>query len=146
MDVVSGGTPRDPTLFNLTDALVSDTANLPEAELIAEMKADGLDPDAEVARMRAVVASAIIQSGKARLAEAKQGVTKARKVAVAALPPLRVANADTVLRRFANDDVKLRNRLTMAARNGEGLTEREADQVLNNLRELGAIDDEGNPV
>lgn len=146
MDVVSGGTPRDPTLFNLTDALVSDAANLSEAELIAEMKADGLDPDAEVARMRAVVASAIVQSGKARLAEAKQGVAKARKVAVAALPPLRVANADTVLRRFANDDVKLRSRLTMAARNGEGLTEREADQVLNDLRELGAIDDEGNPV
>lgn len=146
MDVVSGGTPLDPTLFNLTDALVSDAANLSEAEVIAEMKADGLDPDAEVARMRAVVASAIVQSGKARLADAKQGVSQARKVAATALPPLRVANPDTVLRRFANDDGKLQSRLTMAARNGEGLTEREADSVLNDLRELGAIDDEGNPI
>ncbi len=146
MDVVNRGTPRDPTLFNLTDALVSDATNLSEAEMIAEMKADGLDPGAEVARMRAVVASAIVQSGKARLADAKNGVSQSRKAAASVLPFLRVANPDTVLRRFANDDVKLRSRLTMAARNGEGLTEREADSVLNDLRELGAIDDEGNPV
>ena len=146
MDVVSGGTPRDPTLFNLSDALVSDATNLSEAEMVAEMKADGLDPDAEVARMRAVVAAAVQQSGKVRLAEAKANVSQSRRAAGGVLPPLRVANPDVVLRRFANDDAKLRSRLTMAARNGEGLTEREADSVLNDLRELGAIDDEGNPV
>ncbi len=34
----------------------------------------------------------------------------------------------------------------MAARKGEGMTEKEMDAILDDLRELGAIDDEGNPI
>ena len=41
---------------------------------------------------------------------------------------------------------KLKSRLTMAARNGEGITEQEMDSILADLRELGVIDDEGNPI
>jgi len=34
----------------------------------------------------------------------------------------------------------------MAARNGEGITEKEMDDILADLRELGAIDEDGNPI
>ena len=33
----------------------------------------------------------------------------------------------------------------MAARKGEGASEREIDDILRDLRDLGAIDDQGNP-
>ncbi len=32
----------------------------------------------------------------------------------------------------------------MAARNGEEITDQEIETILNDLRDLGAIDDEGN--
>ena len=147
MAVVNGGDKADPTLHSLADELVADLMQLTDAELLAEVEAEGLDPTVEAAQVRAKIAAAIIRSGQARLAEAKAGVSQARASPATNVRPLRIQNRDFVLGRFANDDTKLKSRLTMAARHGgDAMTDGEKDSVLDDLRELGAIDDEGNPI
>lgn len=143
MDCVSGDKP-EPALHQLLDELADDLMNLSDAELLAELAADGLDVDAEAGGARSAIADGVARAGQARLAVARAAVSRDRKARVVRLP-LPADRRDAVLARFANDDPKLKSRLTMAARNGEGVSEKEIDAILDDLRELGAIDDEGNP-
>ncbi len=60
-------TPKRPLtasekLQNITDALCESIMEMSEEELRAEMVEDGLDPDAEIERVRAVIKSAIAKS------------------------------------------------------------------------------------
>jgi hypothetical protein len=141
---VSGDKP-DPALHRLLDELADDLMNLSDAELLAELAADGLDVDADAAAARSAIAGGVARAGQARLAAARTAVSRDRKARVVR-PPLRADRRDVVLARFANDDPKLKSRLTMAARKGEGVSEKEINAILDDLRELGAIDDEGNPI
>jgi len=143
VDRVSGEKP-DPALNRLLDELANDLMNLSDAELLAELAADGLDVDAEATAARGAIAAGVVRAGQLRLAAARAAVSRDRKARVVRTP-LRTDRRDAALARFANDDPKLKSRLTMAARKGEGITEKEMDAILDDLRELGAIDDEGNP-
>lgn len=143
MDCVSGDKP-DPALRRLLDELADDLMSLSDAELLAELATDGLDVDAEAAAARNAIAGGVAHAGQARLAAARTAVSRDRKARVVR-QPLRADRRDAVLARFANDDPKLKSRLTMAARKGEVVSEKEMDAILDDLRELGAIDDEGNP-
>ena len=58
---------------------------------------------------------------------------------------LPISRKQEILAQFAANDGRLRDRMTMAARKGEGASEREIDDILRDLRDLGAIDDQGNP-
>jgi inactivated superfamily I helicase len=129
----------------LADELVADLMQLSDAELLAEVKAEGLDPEKEAARVRETIRVALTKRGKARLEAARSALEAARATAPGARRHLQVDDRRAVLARFANDDEKLRERLTMAARNGEEITDEEVEAILNDLRDLGAIDDEGNP-
>lgn len=140
---MSGDKP-DPALNRLLEELVDDLMNLSDAELLAELAADGLDVDAEAAAARDAIAGGVVRAGQLRLATARAAVSRDRKARLVRTP-LRADRRDAVLARFANDDSKLRSRLTMAARKGEGIAEKEMDAILDDLRELGVIDDEGNP-
>lgn len=142
MDCVSGDKP-DPALHRLLNELADDLMNLSDAELLAELAADGLDVNAEAAAVRSAIAGGVARAGQTRLAAARAAVIRERKARVVR-PPLRTDRRDAVLARFAHDNPKLKSRLTMAARKGEGVSEKEMDAILDDLRELGAIDDEGN--
>lgn len=133
-------------LDQLADELVLDLMIMSDAELLAEVEAEGLNPEAEADRIRALISSATAQAGKARLQAARAELDRAVQVPSAQIHKLPLRERAAVLARFANDDARLKSRLTMAARNGEGITESEMDDILANLRELGAIDDEGNPM
>ena len=50
-------------LQNLQDALVSDILDLSDGELRAEMKADGIDPDKEADRVKALIERVIAENG-----------------------------------------------------------------------------------
>lgn len=144
MDFVNAGDTPDPTLNRLLDELADDLMNLSDAELLSELAEDGIDVDAEARAAREAIAGGEVRAGKLRLAAARIAVDRDRKARVVRVP-LHIDRRGEVLARFANDDAKLKSRLTMAARKGEGLTEKEVDSILEDLRELGAIDDEGNP-
>lgn len=142
---MSGSDRTDPCLDRLADELVADVMRLSDAELLAEIEAEGLDAQKEADRLRALVAVAMAQGGKMRLVAARAEVDRSVKVGRANIRQLPLRERAAVLARFANDDAKLKSRLTMAARNGDGVTEQEMDSILADLRELGAIDEDGNP-
>lgn len=142
---MSGSDRTGPWLDRLADELVADVMRLSDAELLAEVEAEGLAPQKEAERLRALVAMAMAQGGKVRLVAARAEVDRSVKEGRANIHQLPLRDRAAVLARFANDDAKLKSRLTMAARNGDGITEQEIDSILADLRELGAIDEDGNP-
>ena len=145
MDCVSGAEENDPTLNQLIDEAVEDLMKLSDAELMAELAEEGADTEAEAQFARNAIAAGIARAGRARLVAARTAVDRDRTARVVR-SPVPVASRASILERFANDDPKLKSRLTMAARNGEGITEQEMDSILADLRDLGVIDDEGNPI
>ncbi len=146
MDIVSGSDrPRSP-IDRLADELVADIMSMSDAELLAEVEAEGLSAEDEAGRIRGIVSGAITRAAKSRLKAARAEIDRAARIPRGQVHQLPIRDRAAVLVRFANDDAKLKSRLTIAARNGEGITEKEMDDILADLRELGAIDEDGNPV
>ena len=143
---MSGSDHSAPTVNRLADELVADIMSMSDAELLAEVEAEGLDAEDEANRVRALISAATGKAGKARLKAARAEIDRAAGSTRGQVHRLPFRDRAAVLARFANDDAKLKSRLTMAARNGEGITEAEMDDILANLRELGAIDEDGNPI
>lgn len=135
-----------PNLLQFADAAVDDLMALSDEELLGEVREDGIDPDALAKVLREKIEARIATDNKARLARAREEMNAARAARgsyrVVSIP---LARKQQILGQFAANDGQLRQRLTMAARKGEGASEREVDDILRDLLDLGAIDDEGNP-
>jgi hypothetical protein len=140
---VGGDDPRQELAW-VVDPVVDDLLSLSDEELLAEVRADGHDPALLATEVQKELAAAVGVAGRLRLAEARAQLTSVRTLrrqpSITGLP---LATKEQILRTFAANDGPLRERLTMAARNGDGLTEGEMDTVLLDLVELGAIDGEG---
>ena len=146
MDIVSGSDRPGSPIDRLADELVADIMIMSDAELLAEVEAEGLSAENEAGRIRGIVSGAITRAAKSRLKAARAEIDRAARIPRGQVHQLPIRDRAAVLVRFANDDAKLKSRLTIAARNGEGITEKEMDDILADLRELGAIDEDGNPV
>ena len=136
----------NPPIDRLADELVADIMAMSDAELLAEVEAEGLNAEVEADRIRAIISTATARSGRSRLQAARAEIDRATLAGRGQVHQLPLRDRAAVLARFANDDTKLQSRLTMAARNGDGITENEMDDILADLRELGAIDEDGNPI
>ena len=135
-----------PDLFQFADALVDDLVALSDEDLLVEVREDGIDPDALAKELREIVEARIATDNKARLARAREEMNAARAArASSGVVSLPLARKQEILGQFAANDGRLRQRLTMAARKSEGASEHEVDDILRDLLELGAIDDDGNP-
>jgi hypothetical protein len=146
MVIVSGAGRPVPPFDRLADELVADIMAMSDAELLAEVEAEGLNAENEADRIRAIISTATARSGKSRLQAARAEIDRAAGTGRGQVHQLPLKDRAAVLARFANDDTKLKSRLTMAARNGQGITEKEMDDILADLQELGAIDEDGNPI
>jgi len=135
-----------PDLFHFADALVDDLMALSDEELLGEVREEGADPEALAKELREKLEARIATENKARLARAREEMNAARAArASSGVVSLPLVRKQQILGQFAANDGQLRQRLTMAARKGEGASEREVDDILRDLLDLGAIDDEGNP-
>lgn len=143
---MSGSDRPGSPIDRLADELVADIMIMSDAELLAEVEAEGLSAEDEAGRIRGIVSGAITRAAKSRLKAARAEIDRAARIPRGQVHQLPIRDRAAVLVRFANDDAKLKSRLTIAARNGEGITEKEMDDILADLRELGAIDEDGNPV
>ncbi len=133
-------------LFHFADALVDDLMVLSDEELLGEVRQEGADPEALSKELREKIEATTAIDNKARLARAREEMNAARAArASSGVVSLPLARKQHILGQFAANDGQLRHRLTMAARKGEGASEREVDDILRDLMDLGAIDDEGNP-
>lgn len=135
-----------PRLDRLTEALLDDLMAVSDEEIISEMLVDGDDPEAVSLEVSSTISEAIAQSGKAKLALARQEREKSHSINVTNnIILLPIDKKRAILGRFAEGQSSLKTKLTMAARRGgaAGLSEKEIDSILEDLRQLGLLDENG---
>ncbi len=128
-------------LDRLVDALVRDVDALSDEELTEEVAADG-DVEKAVNQVKNLIESAIAESGRQRLSRARRAydaVTAKDRLRVMQLP---LSRKKALVAKFA-DSSTFPEKLTLAARNADN-TEADIDGLLQDLLELGVVDDEGN--
>jgi hypothetical protein len=131
-------------LDRLGEALAKDLDTLSDDELFEEVAATDEERQKTVSHMRDLVESAIAESGRRRLAKARQAYDAMREKGRPKVIDLPLARKKALIAHFAKNPQALPENLTLAARN-EANSEADLDSLLEDLLELGAIDDEGNP-
>ena len=131
-------------LYRLTDALVEDVLALSEAEVLAEAAEDHEDVNTVVACVRGVISGAIAKAGKAKMQAAQRAYKEAAARHVRRnVIELPLEEKRALLEQIAMRDNAVEQQVTLAARKGGEMTENDIDAILEALRNLGAIDDEG---
>lgn len=132
-------------LERLTDSLVDDILNLSNDEILSEAKEQFGNISNETEHVRNIIDKAVLHASKNRLAEARNQLSSYKKEE----KRNNVISFDqkkSVIEKFTSKNPKLKQKLTLAARKGEGIqTENDIDGMFEDLLELGMIDDEGNP-
>ena len=121
-------------LDRLADALVDDILNASDEDILAEITEEHGDPARLAAEMRALFERTALEAGKAKLAVAKQAAAEARRKGATVL---RIDPAEA-RRRYP----RITAPLTLAARKGEGQSERDVDSAIEDLAELGAFEED----
>ncbi|MGE0095129.1 MAG: hypothetical protein AB7M05_01750 [Alphaproteobacteria bacterium] len=129
-------------LDRLIDSLSSDIDRLSDKAVLEEASEVFGAIDIAVKQTRAVVEEALKVGGKSRLDLAKQDLAAYRVKSAENLKRLPLEQKLELLRRFAQSSGNDAG-ITMAARN-ETNTEGDIDGLLEDLFDLGAIDNEGN--
>ncbi len=130
------GDPKNEhaALDRLADALVDDILNASDEDILAEITEEYGDPARIAAEMRALFERTVLEAGKAKLALAKQAAAEARQKGATVLS----IDPAEARRRYE----RMTANLTLAARKGEGQSERDVDGAIEDLAELGAFDEE----
>jgi len=130
-------------LDRLDEALAKDLDTLSDEELFGEIAAES-DIEKTVNHMRHLVETAIAEAGRRRLAKARQAYKALAERPRSKVSQLPLGRKKELVVHFAHNAGALPERLTLAARN-EDNSEADLDGLLEDLVELGVIDDEGNP-
>ena len=138
-------TPKKPTareeLERLEDALLESLLNAPGQELRDEIAAAGIDPDACIAEVDATITEARAACARKRLEEARAEFAAWRKRnARPDVTALDVARAK--LDRIRSGDRQLNEKMMLAARKGEGLSESDIEALLEDLAALEKLERE----
>lgn len=130
-------------LDRLADALARDVDRLNADELFEEAAEFYGAADNAVSETRQLIEAAITAHAKSRFAAARQAYESHASKSSAKLLDLPWERKRELINKFASNDNELQKKLTMAARNEEEF-EADIDSFLEDLVELGVIDDEGN--
>ena len=138
-------TARKPTaseeLERIEDALVETLLSASGEELREELTAAGSDPEACVAEVEAAIASARQECWQRRL-EGARAALAAWRAKSGRIDETERARARTQLERLRAGDRGLDAKLMMAARKGEGLSERDLEGLLEDMAELERLERE----
>lgn len=133
-------------LARLADSLVEDILSVSDEDILAEAAEDYGDAEAAAEHVRGLIHQAVLESSKSRLAAAREAYQKGRERARPNVLNLPYAEKRAIVDGFVASDSQLKAKLTLAARKGQQLSERDLDSMLDALLELGVIDEEGKPV
>jgi hypothetical protein len=128
-------------LERIEDALIESILGASEAELRDQMAERGEDPDKCLLRMEQIIAGAKAASGKRRMQRAKSDLQEWRAGPAKTLKFDRDA-ARAVFEKMRTRDPELASKMLLAARKGEGLSERDMEGLIEDLAKLGQLDDE----
>lgn len=131
----------------LTDSLVNDIIESSDEEILEEAKELFDVPSLEIERLKIIINNAVLKSAKTKLADAKNKVNQhkqqSRKINVI---PISIAQKRTAIENFLTKEPELQQKLTLAARKGEGIeTENDIEGMFEDMLELGYFDENGNP-
>ena len=132
---------EDGPLDRLTDALVDDILGASDAEILAEAAELGDDPTQIASDMRTRLETAILHAGKARMLAARKALVSDRQ-RVGTVTPSNAAEARRRYDKLVASDASLASKLTLAARKGEGQSQRDIESMIEDMAELGAFDDD----
>ena len=133
--------PAREQLDRIEDALIESILGASEAELREGMAERGEDPDKCLLRMEQIIAGAKAACGKRRMARAKSELQKWR----AGQPKTLKFDREAARARFEkirSQDPELASKMLLAARKGEGLSERDMEGLLEDLAKLERLDGE----
>lgn len=134
-------------LNRLADALVDDILSASDEDILAEFRETHGAPDRNAAELRNLFEKSILVANKKRLVAAKAGAAAIRRpVRVSSTGPIDMQAARARLRAIANTP-GIPQRVTLAARKENELSDNDILGVLEDLRELGVLppDDGGKP-
>jgi hypothetical protein len=134
-------------LDKLADSLVTDIIELSDEEILDDANEQFNNPKTEVDRLKSIINHALLQSAKAKLIYAKNSVA-AYKHEAEKSNVIHLSNAEmhTIIKNYTTKDPDLQQKLTLAARKGEGIqTENDIEGMFDDMVELGLIDEEGKP-
>ena len=123
-------------LTRLKDALVKDILQETAGETAAAAAEDGIDLERDAQAMREMFEATVVRVGKKKLAATRADMEASR------VTLLRVPTRSQGASAFPADAVNDKLRLTMAARNGSGQSERDLEGVKEDLAELAALQEE----
>lgn len=130
-------------LNRIAEALARDVDAASDAELLAEAAEEHGTAEAAVEDLRNTLKRALDESGRQRLIRARQGYDQTFPGQSAKVIQLPLERKRALLERFAKSGAAGGQKVTLAARN-EADSEADVDSLLEDLLELGAIDEEGN--
>ena len=90
-----------------------------------------------------MIADAIADAGRRKLAAARAGYEARRAISQCNVMQWPQERKRALIQQFAQKDNTLKQKLTLAARNGKD-TEADVNSFIEDLIELGMIDEEGN--
>lgn len=132
---------RNKLPISVAGTFAEDILNLSDEELLKESQDEFDDVASEILNTRNAINSAILKSNKSRLSAAKEQLEQKRKA----------TNQNNILTLSLNDKRALIHQakesvdsLTLAARNEEEMSESDINGVLQDLIDLGVIDENGN--
>lgn len=125
-------------LDRLAASLVDDILNMTDEEILAEVVADGEDTKRIAQETKDIFERAVVTCGKSRLATARKSVLTDRQQ-VSKVFRIDPSAARQKLENILRQHPETRNKLTLAARNGEGLSDSDVISMLEDFGELGVI-------
>lgn len=131
-------TPREE-LERIEDALVDSILNASGDELREELAAAGLDPDSCIAEVDATIAAATAERARKRLTEARTELAAWRRRG----PRANAAALDAARAKFErlrSGDQDLKQRMMLAARKGDGLSDSDMEALLDDLAALDELE------
>ena len=132
-------------LKRLCNSLADDMDSMSDEEMLAELEEAGEDADAIATRADELVAEAIAKVGRRKLEAARAGYMAKMQPASYRGRVLQwpVNRKLALIQSFAQNDDAFKQKVTLAARKGKD-TETDLDSFIEDLIELGVINDRGN--
>lgn len=125
-------------LDRLAASIVDDILNMTDEEILAEITADGEDLKQIAKESEDIFECAVTTCGKSRLATARQSVLADRQQGSKILRS-NLKAARQKLEKILKQHPETLSKLTLAARNGKGLSDSDVFSMLQDLEELGVI-------
>jgi hypothetical protein len=144
MEEAMTGSRKNPAreqMDRIEDALIESILGASEADLRKEMAERGEDPDRCLLRIEQIIADAKAVCGKRRMERAKSELQEWR----AGQPKTLKFDREAARARFEkmrSRDPELASKMLLAARKGEGLSEKDMEGLLEDLARLERMDGE----